>query len=85
MIVVGGSDEFVVGCIQGVADASYFSCDLVNILLRCHAGLFGIFFDFLSVFVRSGQEENVIALKSFIAGNGISENDFIAVADMGLS
>ena len=37
------------------------------------------------MFVSSGLEEYVIALLTFVAGDGIGKDDFVGVADMGFA
>ena len=64
MIVVGSSNELVVSRIEKVADASDFAGNLVNVFLRRNACVLCIILNFLTVFVSTCQEENIIALHS---------------------
>ena len=85
VIIVGCSYEFVISGVEAVADCTDFACNLVNIFLRSNACLFCVFFNLLSVFVSTCQEEHIIAKHSFIPRNSVGQNDFVRVADMRLS
>ena len=61
-----------------------FTGDVVHVLLRGDSGCFGLLLDLLTVLVGAGLEIDIKAGHTLIAGNGVRQNDFIGIADMGL-
>ena len=85
MIFVGSSDEFVIACVQKVANRADFARNLVNIFFRRNACAFCVFLNLLTVLVRSREHKNIVSLQSLKSCDCIGQNYFIAVADMRLA
>ena len=85
MVRVCRTDKSVIGCIHQVPEALDLGRVLVYELLGCHAGPVGAVLDLLTVFVRTGLEVDIIAVCPFVAGDGVRQNDLVAVADVGLA
>ena len=83
VVVVGGADKVVVAGVHGVPDGADLAGDLVHIGLGGHTGGARDLLDFLAVLIGAGAEEDVVALHSLEAGDGVGEDDFIGVADVG--
>ena len=84
MVIVCGTDEFIVGdaeCAPQFLDA--FD-DFVGVFLGCHALTVGDTFDFLTVFVGTCQEHNVVATQSFVTCHGVCCNGTVGMTDMQL-
>lgn len=62
--------------------AAISGCDLIHKLFWCNACLFCLVFDFLSMFIRSGYEQHVVALEALIPGHGICGDGAVGVSDM---
>ena len=62
VVGVGRSDELIVGSVQKVADFSDLTCNTVNMLLRGDTLCGGDLLNLLTVLVRAGLEENIVAL-----------------------
>lgn len=56
VVRVSGSYELIICGVKYVANGAYFARHLIDILLRRHTGLFCIFFNLLTVLVRSRKE-----------------------------
>ena len=85
MVLICGTDEFVIGCVHQIPDILDLAGYIVNEFLRCHSGFFCFQLNFLAVLVSSGLEKYVIALLSFVTCDGICQNSLIGVADVGLA
>ena len=85
VIGVGCSDKFIIGRVEKIADFSDFTCNSVNVLLGCDTLGGGDFFNLLTVLIRAGLEENVIALQSLVSCDCVGHYDLIAVAYMRLT
>ena len=85
MIVVGGTDELVVGGVHEVPDGLDVAGSLVDESLRCHAGRSGLLLDLLAMLVGSGLELDVVALESLVSCDGVGQDDLICVSDMRLA
>ena len=85
VVVVGGTDELVVGGVHKIPDGLDVTCGLVNEGLRCHAGSGGLLLDLLAVLVGSGLELDVVALESLVSCDGVGQDDLICVSDMRLA
>ena len=85
VVIVRGADEAVVGDIHElpeVEDAARALDDVVHELLRRHAGVLGLFLDLLAVFVRTGEEHDVVAAHSLITRYGVRRDGAVGVADV---
>ena len=67
VIIIGSSYKLIICGIEKIAYVFYFTGYLVNIFLWRYACILGIFFDFLTMFISSGQEEYIISLHSLIS------------------
>ena len=84
MIVIRRADKAVVGNIHALPELLNPRYDVIHILLRRHTRGFGLFFDFLAVFVRTGQKHNVVSAHPLVARHNVSCHGAVAVADMQL-
>ena len=82
MIIVGCADEFVVADVEHIGNLTDFSGDFVNVLLRSYACGFRNLLYFLSVFVRSGEEEHILADETVETCYCVRQNNLICIADM---
>jgi len=57
-------------------------CQVITMSLRIHSPLLGGLLDFLSVFIQSGQEKNLIARFTVKSGEHIGKDRGIGMADM---
>ena len=85
MVLVRGADKLIIGCVHQIPNPLYLSCCLVHKLLGSHTCCLSLFFNLLSMLVRTGLEEHVISLLPLISGYAVSQNDFIGIADMRLA
>ena len=67
MVIICGTDEFIIGSVHEVPDLLDLSCYVVNELLRSYACVRSLSLDLLTVLVGSCLEVNVIALFSLVA------------------
>ena len=65
-----------------VQNAAISGCDLIHKLFWCNACIFCLVFDFLSMFIRTGYEQHVVALEVLIPGHGICGDGAVGVSDM---
>ena len=87
VVVVGGADEAVIGDVHQlpqVTDAARAVHDAVHEGLGSHTGFLGLGLDLLAMLVGAGQEHNVVALQTLIAGDGVGGHGAVAVADVQL-
>ena len=85
VILICGADKLVIGGIHQIPDPADLSCGAVYKLLRRNACSLCLLLDLLSMLVRTGLEEYIIALCSFISCDTVSQHDLIGIADMGLT
>ena len=85
MILVCGTDKFIIGSIHQIPDGLDLSGHIVYIFLRCDAGFLRFQLDLLSMLVGTGLEKHIIALLSFKTGDGICQNDLVSISDMRLA
>ena len=85
MIIVGGTDEFIIGSVHQIPDALNLGRYVIHEFLRSNACLLSLQLDLLTVLVGSGLEEYVVALESPETGNGVRQYDFIGVSNVGLA
>ena len=79
---VGGADVVVVGDAHAVPEGAEGGGDLVGEVLRGEAGGGGGALDFLAVLVGAGEEEGVVAEEAVAAGDDVSRNGRVGVADV---
>ena len=87
MVVIGGADETVVGDVHQlpqVQNALFTGDDVVNELLGSDACFLCLLFNLLAVLVSTGQELDVVALQTLVAGHGIGCHGAVSVTDMEL-
>ena len=85
MILIRRTDEAVIGGIHQVPDPFDLTCLDIDILFRCDAGFLCLLFDLLTMFIGARLEVDIITCQSLVAGDGISHDDLIGVADMRLA
>ena len=85
VVLVRGADKAVIGGVHQVPDPLDLRGGLVHILLWGDAGVLRLQLDLLAVLVCAGLEADVEAFFSFEAGDGVSKNDLIGIADVRLS
>ena len=85
MVLVRGADKLIIGSVHQIPNPLYLSCCLVHELLGSHTCCLSLFFNLLSMLVRTCLEEHVISLLPLISGYAVSQNDFIGIADMRLA
>ncbi len=85
MVVVRRADKLVIACAHKVPDAADLRRHLVHIVFGRNARLFCIVFNLLSVLVRAGQEEHIIADLPLKTRQRIGHDDLVGVAEMRLA
>ena len=85
VVGIGSSDEFVIGCVEQVADILDLAGNTVNVLFGCDALGGGNLLDLLTVLVCARLEENIVALQSFVSRYCVRHNYLVAVADVRLT
>ena len=83
--LVRGADEFVIGGSHQIPQALHLACHLVHIFLRGYSRLLSLQLDLLTVLVRSGLEEHIIAVLPLESGDAVRQHGLIGVSDMGLA
>ena len=82
---VRGADELVVGGSHQIPQTLHLARHFIHIFLGGHARLFGLQLDLLTVLIRSGLEEHIVAVLSLEPGDAVRQHGLIGVADMGLA
>ena len=85
VVGVGSANKTVVPDVKRVPNALYNAGDFIDVFFGRNAGLFGFFFNFLTVLVGAGLKVNVKPLHLFIARYHIGKNRIIGVAYMRLA
>ena len=80
----GRADEVVVGDVQPVPGVSELGCDRIGERLRIEPGGIGGLLDFLTMFVRSGQELDVVTHQSVPTCQCITDDRRVGVPQVGL-
>ncbi len=87
MIVVGGTDEPVVGNVHQLPQIQHTllpSDNVVHKLLRGNAGLLGLVLNLLAVLIGAGEEHHVVALEPLEPSHGVGCHGAVGVADVQL-
>ena len=87
VVIVGRADETVVRDIHElpeVQDTAGAFDDLIHKGLGRDASFLRFFLDLLAMFIRAGKEHNIIAPQALIAGDGVSGDGAVGVADVKL-
>ena len=84
VVVVGGADEAVVADVHQLPQVLDGGDDLIDVLLRSHAGVGGLVLNLLAVLVGAGQEHDVAALHPLEACQRVAGHGGVAVADVQL-
>ena len=82
MLGVGGADEEVVRRPERLRHATEPVRDLVDELLRRHARLLGRPGDVSAVLIGAGQEEDVLAQATVVAGQHVAGDGRVGVTQM---
>ena len=85
MVGIRRADKAVIGRIDKIPQSLDLSGCLVDKLLGSLSRDSGSGFDLLAVLVASGLEMDVIAVRSLISGDAVSQDDLISIADVRLS
>ena len=85
MIIICGTDKFVIRCIHQIPDSLDLCGYVVYIFLRCDACFFGFQLDLLTVLIRTGLEEYIVSLLSFEAGDTVCQYNLVGITDMGFA
>ena len=81
--ILRGADEVVVAVAHDLAEGAKPLRDLVDEVLRLHAGGNGGFLDLLTMLVSSGEEHHVAAVESHEAGQHVAGERRIGMPDVG--
>ena len=87
MIIVRRADKTVVGDVHQlpqIENALLARDDVVDKLLRGHAGCLCLFFDLLTVLVGAGQEHDVVALQALVARHRVGRDGAVGMTDVKL-
>ena len=84
MVIVGCAHELVVGSSDTVPDLLDLSGDAVDVFLRGDTLGVRLFLDLLTVLVGAGHQKDVVALLTLAAGDAVSHDGVVDVADMRL-
>ena len=85
MVCVCCADKFVIRRIHQIPDSLDLCGYIVHKLLRSDARFLCLQLDLLSVLVRTGLEEYVVALASLVTRDRVRKNDLIRVSDVRLA
>ena len=85
VILVRGTDKFVIGGVHQIPDPPDLPCHIIHKLLRRNPGFLCLELDFLSMLVRSRLEKYVVALGSLKPGDAVRQNHLVGVADVRLA
>ena len=82
MPVFGCADKIIIREIQLSGQITKILANLIGKFLWGHARHFSRFFNFLAMFVSSGQKGHIITIKPFKARHHIARQRCISMADM---
>jgi hypothetical protein len=82
MAALCGSDEVIVGNIQFLPERLKAQNHFIAVGLWIDPSLLGRFLHLLAVFIRAGEEENVVSLEALEAGEDIRSHSGIRMANM---
>ena len=85
MAFIRSTDEIVIGNIQMLPQVFKTIDDTSHIFVRSNALFFSSPLDFLPMFIRTGQEANIIACQTFKPSDGIRHRCAIGMANMQFS
>ena len=77
MLRIRCADKFVIGRIHQIPDTTDLACNLIDMLLWCDPGCFGLQFDLLAMSHQYLSEKHIISLLSFEPGNAVCQHDLI--------
>ena len=87
VVAIGGADKAVVGDVHQLPQVQHAARTLHNAvhkLLGGDAGLPGLVLNLLAVLVGAGEEHDVLAPETVVAGQGVGGHGAVGVADMEL-
>ena len=85
MVIIGCTDKAVIGNVHEfpqVTDTAGTFHNIVNKFLRGNTGFPRFDFNFLSVFIGSGEKHDVLPLKAVVTGEGIGCNGAVGMPDV---
>ena len=85
MILVCGTDEFIIGGIHQIPDPLDLGSHAVHKLLGSHAGFLGLQLNFLSVLIGTRLEKDIVPLHPFVPGDAVRQHDLIRISNMRLA
>ena len=80
---VGGFDPAVGVDIEAIPEGAELGGDFRHVGLRGDAGFFGALLDLLAVLVDAGEEVDGLSVEPLEAGDGVRQDFFVGVADVG--
>ena len=85
MLRIRCTDKFVIGRIHQIPDTTDLACNLINMLLWCDPGCFGLQFDLLTMLIGACLKKHIISLLSFEPGNAVCQHDLIRISNVRLA
>ena len=82
MILICGTDKFIIGGSHEIPQALHLPCHAVHIILRRHTGFLGLQLDLLPMLVRSCLEKYIVTVFSFKSGNAVRQHGLIGVSNV---
>ena len=84
MTFLGGADEVIIGNIEFLPQLLEHAYDLIRVLDRRDTGFLCLLLDLLSVLIRSGQEKDIIAVKTLETSHAVSDGCAVCMPDVQL-
>ena len=84
MTFLGGADEVIIGNIELLPQLLEHAYDLIRVLDRRDTGFLCLLLDLLSVLIRSGQEKDIIAVKTLETSHAVSDGCAVCMPDVQL-
>ena len=82
MILVCGTDKFIIRRIHQIPYSLNLRGHIIHKLLRCDPGLPGLQFDLLPVLVRARLKKHVISLAPLVPRDRIRQHNLIRISNM---
>lgn len=80
--ILGGCCPSIIGNIEFFPKGKKSGGDVLDEARGFHPEFLSGLLDFLTVLIDPGEEEYIAAMETFVAGDGVSKNLFIGMADM---
>ena len=82
MIIVRGTDKFVVRSIHQIPDPANLTGNVVHKFLRSNSRFLSFQLNLLSMLVRSCLEEHIVSLLTFKTRDTVRQHCLISISDM---